>query len=111
MYLYGPKCAAVYANGLGCPGGRPINPDAFSPAPRGKAGDAPRNFARGFGALEMDLAVRREFPIYETLRLQFRAEAFNVFNHPNFGLVNTTYCSPDPASPNFSPPFTSCHST
>ncbi len=102
IYLYGSKCAAVYANGLGCPGGRAINPDAFSPAARGKVGDAPRNFARGFGALQMDLAVRREFPIYEGLKLQFRAEAFNVFNHPNFGLVNTTYCLPStpPAPPN-----------
>lgn len=35
----------------------------------------------------MDLAVRREFPIYENLKLQFRAEAFNIFNHPNFGTI------------------------
>jgi hypothetical protein len=36
----------------------------------------------------MDLAVRREFPIGERLKLQFRAEAFNIFNHPNFGLID-----------------------
>jgi len=103
IYLYGSQCAAVYANGLGCPGGRAINPAAFSPAAPNEVGDAPRNFARGFGAVQMDLAVRREFPIYEKLKLQFRAEAFNVFNHPNFGVINAAYCSPDPTSPNFSP--------
>jgi hypothetical protein len=40
----------------------------------------------------MDLAARREFPIYDKVKLQFRAEAFNLFNHPNFGTVNSTYC-------------------
>ena len=35
----------------------------------------------------MDLAVRREFPIREGLKLQFRAEAFNIFNHASFGTV------------------------
>lgn len=102
IYISGAQCAAVYSNGLGCPGGRSINPNAFSlPAgctssscPPGTAvGDAPRNFARGFGAWQMDLAVRREFPIYESVKLQFRAEAFNIFNHPNFGTINSTYCA------------------
>ncbi len=93
VYLYGANCASVLQGlgdlqpGQGCPGGRAINPNAFTQAPAGQLGNAPRNFARGFGAWQMDLAVRREFPIYENLKLQFRAEAFNIFNHPNFGTI------------------------
>jgi len=93
IYLYGANCTAVLqglgdlAPGFGCPGGRAINPNAFVNVSSG-LGDAPRNFARGFGAWQTDLAVRRDFPIHERLKLQFRAEAFNVFNHPNFGTIN-----------------------
>jgi hypothetical protein len=45
---------------------------------------------RGFGAWQINLAVRREFPIHDKVRLQFRAEAFNVLNHPNFGQIDPT---------------------
>jgi hypothetical protein len=76
--LYGPQY----------PGGRSINPAAFSSPPSTEVGNAPRNFVRGFGAWQLDMAVRREFPIHDRLRLQFRAEVFNVFNHPNFGTVD-----------------------
>jgi hypothetical protein len=96
IYLYGANCASVL-QGIGdlqpgqeCPGGRAINPTAFSAASSGP-GDAPRNFARGFGAWQMDMAIRREFPIHENLKLQFRAEAFNLFNHPNFGVINSQF--------------------
>ena len=44
-----------------------------------------RNALRGFGVWEEDLAIRREFPIHEQVELQFRAELFNIFNHPNIG--------------------------
>ena len=87
VYVYGANCAAIYNNGLECPGGRAINPNAFT-AVNSSLGDTPRNFASGFGTLQMDVAVRREFPIRERLKLQFRTEAFNVFNHPNFGTIN-----------------------
>jgi len=96
VYLYGANCASVLQGlgdlrpGQGCPGGRAINPNAFVSVNSG-FGDAPRNFARGFDAVQMDLAVRRVFPIYERLKLQFRAEAFNVFNRPNFGAINSIF--------------------
>lgn len=95
-YVYGSACAAIYNNGKGCPGGRAINPNAFIIPPTSALGTAPRNFVRGFGAWQMDLAVRRDFPIYERLKLQFRAEAFNIFNHPNFGAINPQYCAVGP---------------
>jgi hypothetical protein len=100
VYLYGANCASVL-QGLGdlqpgqaCPGGRAINPNAFTAVDSG-LGDAPRNFARGFGAWQMDFAVRRDFPIHERLKLQFRAEAFNIFNHPNFGTISQYFGAPN----------------
>jgi hypothetical protein len=96
IYIYGANCASVL-QGLGdlqpgqeCPGGRAINPNAFANDSSG-LGNAPRNFATGFGAWQMNLAVRRDFPIRERLKLQFRAEVFNIFNHPNLGAINGSF--------------------
>jgi hypothetical protein len=100
VYLYGANCASVLQGlgdlqpGQGCPGGRAINPNAFTAVNSG-LGDTPRNFARVFGDWQMDLAVRRDFPIHERLKLQFRAEAFNIFNHPNFGTIYPYFGAPN----------------
>jgi hypothetical protein len=72
------------------PGGRSLNPLAFSLPTGTNSGEAPRNFVRGFGATQINIAARREFPLWDRLHLQFRAEAFNVLNHPNFGFVDPT---------------------
>ena len=45
-----------------------------------------RNNLRGPRFSNIDLALNKHFPIRERLVLEFRAEAFNLFNHPNFGL-------------------------
>lgn len=86
----------VYLYGSQYPGGKEINPAAFSAPATGTFGNAPRNVIRGFDETQVDLALRREFPVYERLKLQFRAEAFNLLNHPNFGTINTTYCNGTP---------------
>jgi len=78
FYMYSPTL----------PGGRGINPNAFTSVAPGSIGDAPRNFLRGFGETQINLAVRRDFPLHENLKLQFRAEAFNILNHPNFGYID-----------------------
>ena len=48
-----------------------------------------RNLVRGPGAFFFDAGLGKKFPILEDkLNLQFRADAFNLFNHPNFGPLN-----------------------
>jgi hypothetical protein len=77
----------IYLYGSQYPGGRVVNYQAFTIPTSGGEGDVPRNFARGFGAVQTDLALRRDFPIHDRLHLQFRAEAFNLFNHAIFGSI------------------------
>ncbi|NYF77971.1 hypothetical protein HDF17_000258 [Granulicella arctica] len=81
IYLYSPQYA----------GGKIINPAAFSLPTTGVEGNAPRNFARGFGATQVNLSVRRDFPLHNEVALHFRAETFNLLNHPIFGYVDPTY--------------------
>ena len=66
------------------PGGKRINPAAFANAPLGQQGTLGRNVLRGFPVSQLDFAVRRKFVLHEGVNLQFRAEFFNLFNHPNF---------------------------
>lgn len=71
--------------GEGYPGGKIFNKAAFVRAPDGQQGDFGRNVLRGFSATQTDLGVHRQFRLTETARLSFRAEAFNILNHANFG--------------------------
>jgi hypothetical protein len=48
-------------------------------------GDAGRNTLTGPGFADVDLAIAKDTKIKERVSLQFRSEAFNLFNHPNFG--------------------------
>ena len=65
-------------------GGRRINRSAFSIPPPGRQGTLGRNMLRGFPATQLDFSLHRQFGLTEQCRLQFRAEFFNLFNHPNF---------------------------
>jgi hypothetical protein len=65
----------------------------FSPVTGLQSGD--RDTLRGPHFSNTDLAVAKNFPLgNERYRLQFRAEAYNLFNHPNFGIPNTGAFSP-----------------
>jgi len=68
------------------PGGRRINAAAFQTTTT--EGNAGRNIARGFDAVQADIAIRKEFGlVHDRAKLQFRAESFNILNHPVFGSV------------------------
>jgi hypothetical protein len=74
----------LYLYGSGFPGGKSFNSSAFSIPLDGLNGDLGRNVLRGLGAWQIDFSLHREFKLSERLNLQLRAEAFNIFNHPNF---------------------------
>ena len=62
-----------------------INPAAFTEPAPGTFGNAPRNLGRGPGAWQLDLGLGKHIPLTERLRLEFRTELFNLFNHPQYG--------------------------
>lgn len=66
------------------PGGKALNPKSFIKPDSPDQGNLGRNAIQGFGMHQIDLALRREFRLGEQRAIQLRAEAFNVFNHPNF---------------------------
>jgi len=54
-------------------------------------GTLPRNFFRGPGYLNVDMSFSKTTSITERVKIEFRAEFFNIFNHPNFtnpGIIN-----------------------
>lgn len=61
-----------------------LNRSALTRAPRTRYGNLGRNVARGPSHGNIDLAIDKPFPIRDSLRLSFRAEAFNLLNNPNF---------------------------
>jgi len=76
------------------PGGRIFNRAAFDAAPAGQQGNFGRNVLRGFGAWQADIALQRQFPVRENVRVRFRAEFFNIFNHANFASPTNSLPSP-----------------
>lgn len=88
----------LYVDDPNVAGGRRFNADAFDFPDTfpGRQGTLGRNVLRGFNLNQLNFTVRREFPLVERLKLQFRAEMFNALNHPNFA---------DPTGALFSPEF------
>jgi hypothetical protein len=70
-----------------------FNPCAFVLAP-GHFGNLGRNNLNGPGYNNLDFSVQKTIPWTEARRIEFRAEAYNLANHPQFDLPAHTFPSP-----------------
>jgi hypothetical protein len=70
-----------------------FNTAAFA-TPAGAYGDARRNSIIGPGTLSFDMAFTKVVPLKESRLLEFRAQAANIFNRPNFTTIDTVFDSP-----------------
>ena len=93
----------LYLDDPNAPGGRKFNntldpsrPGCKGPfclPPTSRQGTLGRNVLRGFPLYQTDISLRRQFGITERLKLQLRADVFNVFNTPNFADPTNTLSS------------------
>ena len=67
-----------------------FNTAAFVVNTPGTFGNAGRNILIGPNMKNVDCGLFRNFPIRERYKIQFRAESFNLFNHPNFNNPNAS---------------------
>jgi hypothetical protein len=74
------NCVSLYPNGQ----------NAFAVPAQYTYGNGGRNILNGDRFLQLNVAFLRDFPIAERMRLQFRAEFFNIFNHPVFSTPGAT---------------------
>jgi hypothetical protein len=67
-----------------------FNASVFSMPALFTFGNAPRNAVIGPSLQEFDLSLQKDIRLTESSKLLFRAEAYNLFNHPNFNIPNRT---------------------
>jgi len=76
------------------------NENCFVQATPGLLGDERPNQLRGPSQKRVDASLFKEFPIKENLKMQFRAEVFNLFNQVNFNTPNATLAFSNPGPTN-----------
>ncbi len=88
---YGPKPKFIPPPGI-VYGPLLDNPGAYSQPTGLTFGDSGRNSLIGPGRLNFDMGLFKHFKIDESKAIEFRAEAFNVFNHPQWNGINNGSC-------------------
>jgi hypothetical protein len=73
-----------------------LNPAAFTAPANGAYGNLGYNALRGPGLWQMDIGLAKQFRLTERFRLDFRTEAFNLFNRAQYGspvnnIANATF--------------------
>src|SRR5207245_5973214 len=81
-----------------------FDPRAYKMPIAGTFGNAGRSSIRGPALFNVDTSLFKRIPIRESVTLQFRAEAFNVFNRTNLGLPNQVVFTGNTSSYNYSEP-------
>ena len=71
-----------------------FNTSAFAFPPPGNFGNAGRNILDGPGFQSVNASLSKNTSLSERFNLQFRAEVFNLFNHPNLNLPDNFLGSP-----------------
>jgi outer membrane receptor protein involved in Fe transport len=69
--------------------------------PTGEFGDVGRNPLYGPGWVNLDSSLFKNFKLRENMTIQLRVEAFDTFNHPDFGNPNASFNGYNPQDPNF----------
>jgi Carboxypeptidase regulatory-like domain/TonB-dependent Receptor Plug Domain len=82
-------------------GPRLYNSDAFAPPTGLTYGTAGRNILNLPARTNFDMGLFKSFVVHEDMHFEFRAEAFNVFNHTQWSQVNNSSCYGDCSSSPF----------
>jgi hypothetical protein len=88
-----PNCWFYVSANSACTKLDPSGANAYQVTATGVVGDSGRNTLRGPHTNVFDFSLVRDFPIKESLKLQFRWEVFNLFNAVLFGQPNNNVTS------------------
>jgi len=88
--IHGP--VAIRHPNDGSPGPRLYNSDAFGPPQGLTYGNAGRNVLNLPKRTNFDMGLFKNFAVHEDMHFEFRAEAFNVFNHTQWSSIDNSSC-------------------